>query len=116
MTTQLVERMAVELDGQGAPVVLVHGLGGTSNFFTPQVMALAERYRTIRPDLPGSGRSPAWEKTSIQIFVDALVRLLSALSLDGAAHRTPAVVVHDDQAGHQRTARRPARVAARTGR
>jgi 3-oxoadipate enol-lactonase len=84
MTTQMIERMAVELDGQGAPVVLVHGLGGTSNFYTPQTMALAERYRTIRPDLPGSGRSSAWEKTSIQGFVDALVRLLGALSLEAA--------------------------------
>ena len=60
MTTQMIERMAVELDGQGTPVVLVHGLGGTSNFYTPQAAALAERYWTIRPDLPGSGRSPAW--------------------------------------------------------
>src|SRR5437870_3996588 len=76
MTTQMIERMAVELDGQGTPVILVHGLGGTSNFYTPQAAALAERYWTIRPDLPGSGRSPAWEQTTIQSFVDALVRLL----------------------------------------
>jgi len=84
MTTQMIERMAVELDGQGTPVVLVHGLGGTSNFYTPQAAALAERYWTIRPDLPGSGRSPAWEQTTIQSFVDALVRLLGRLSIDGA--------------------------------
>jgi 3-oxoadipate enol-lactonase len=84
MTSRIVERMAVEIDGQGEAVVLVHGLGGTSNFYTPQVGALAERYQAIRPDLPGSGRSPAQAETSIPGYVDALVRLLRGLGLERA--------------------------------
>ncbi len=59
MSTVMVERMAVEVDGSGSDaVVLVHGLGGTSNVFTPQ-MDVLRGVRAIRPDLPGSGRSPA---------------------------------------------------------
>ena len=33
--SELVTRMAVEIEGDGEPVLMVHGLGGTSNTFTP---------------------------------------------------------------------------------
>ena len=51
-----VQRMAVEIEGEGEPVVMIHGLGGTANTFTPLLGAFT-RHRTIRFDLPGSGRS-----------------------------------------------------------
>ena len=38
-------------------IVMLHGLGGTSNTFET-LMAGLEDYRVIRPDLPGAGRSP----------------------------------------------------------
>ncbi|HEY1227895.1 MAG TPA: alpha/beta fold hydrolase, partial [Ramlibacter sp.] len=41
-------------------VVCVHGLGGSSNSWTPLMPALA-RHRVIRVDLPGSGRSQGAE-------------------------------------------------------
>lgn len=56
MSFHLVGRVAVEDDGEGDAVVCLHGLGGTSNTWTPLMPALAG-YRVIRPDLPGSGRS-----------------------------------------------------------
>jgi 3-oxoadipate enol-lactonase len=52
----LVERIAVEVEGEGEPVLMLHGLGGSSNTFTPVLAAFA-RHRAIRFDLPGSGRS-----------------------------------------------------------
>jgi 3-oxoadipate enol-lactonase len=45
-----------ETSGAGEAVVMVHGLGGTSNTFQPLMAALGG-YQAIRPDLPGSGRS-----------------------------------------------------------
>jgi 3-oxoadipate enol-lactonase len=84
MSTRLIERMAVEIDGQGEAVLFVHGLGGTSNVFTPQVLALGSRYRTVRPDLAGSGRSPASGPLSIGGFADAIVRLARVLGIDRA--------------------------------
>jgi pimeloyl-ACP methyl ester carboxylesterase len=51
MSTQTIERMAVEVEGEGDPIVLVHGLGGSSNTWTPQLGILTGRYRIIRPDL-----------------------------------------------------------------
>ena len=81
MATRTIERMAVEIDGQGDTVVMVHGLGGTSNTFTPQIQGLVSRFQVIRPDLPGSGRSALIEKASIDSFVETLARALGALGV-----------------------------------
>jgi pimeloyl-ACP methyl ester carboxylesterase len=53
-----IDKACVEDDGEGDAVLCLHGLGGTSNTWTPLMPALAG-YRVIRPDLPGSGRSAA---------------------------------------------------------
>ena len=83
MTTSIVERMAVEVEGSGDAVVMVHGLGGTSNVFTPQ-MEVAGRMRSIRLDLPGSGRSPANGALTIQGFVDKVVTAVRTLGVERA--------------------------------
>ena len=81
MATQFIERMAVETDGDGETVLMIHGLGGTSNVWTPVLSALA-RHRTVRPDLPGSGRSHRVEgPLSIERFVQAMERVCAALGL-----------------------------------
>ncbi len=84
MSTQIVERMAVEIDGSGEPMIMVHGLGGSSNVFQPQLKTLSARFRVIRPDLPGSGRSPADGQASIAGFVEAMVRLARVLGAEKA--------------------------------
>ena len=50
--------LAVEIEGSGPPVLMVHGLGGTSNFYQVQAQALAERFQVIRPDSAGAGLLP----------------------------------------------------------
>ena len=76
MPLHLIDRIAVEDAGEGDAVVCVHGLGGSSNSFTPLMPALA-RHRTVRIDLPGSGRSQRAEgDLSIARFVDAVGRRL----------------------------------------
>lgn len=84
MTTQFVERIAVETEGAGDDVLLIHGLGGTSNVWMPLMPQLA-RYRTVRPDLPGSGRSARVEgPLSIDGFVQAMQRVCAALNIERA--------------------------------
>jgi pimeloyl-ACP methyl ester carboxylesterase len=56
MTTARLGPIVADIDGEGFPVVMVHGLGGTSNTFQPQLAVLGSN-RVIRPDLPGAGRS-----------------------------------------------------------
>src|SRR5262245_6511684 len=80
MPTQIVERIAFEVDGEGDPVLLIHGLGGSSNTWTPIMPALV-RHKCIRPDLPGSARSARVQGPfSIERFVQAVLRVLSAVS------------------------------------
>ncbi len=84
MTTHVIERMAVEADGAGDDVLLIHGLGGTSNVWMPLMPTLA-RHRTVRPDLPGSGRSARVEgPLSIDRFVQAMLRACAALHVERA--------------------------------
>ena len=73
------KELAVEVTGDGPAVVLVHGLGGTSNFYQPQVAALAERFTVVRPDMEGSGRSPVAGTLSIEGFANDLAALIETL-------------------------------------
>ena len=84
-----VERIAVEVDGDGEPVLMIHGLGGTSNTFTPILSAFA-RHQRVRLDLPGSGRSSRIEEPlSIELFKDSVLKCMKAFGI-GKVH----VVAH----------------------
>jgi pimeloyl-ACP methyl ester carboxylesterase len=80
--TVFIERMAVETEGEGEPVLMIHGLGGTSNTFTPVLAAFA-RHRTIRFDLPGSGRSHRVEAPlSLTLFVEKARLVMQRLGVE----------------------------------
>jgi 3-oxoadipate enol-lactonase len=84
MSLHLFERVAVEDEGEGDPVFCIHGLGGSSNTFTPLMPALA-RHRVLRIDLPGSGRSQRVEgPLSITRFADAVLSVCVRLGIDRA--------------------------------
>lgn len=85
MSTLYVNGLAVEVDGEGPPVVCIHGLGGTSNNWTPVMRAFAA-YRVVRIDLMGSGRSGGVVgELTIQRFVDSVVSVCQHLEI-GSAH------------------------------
>ena len=95
--------LAVEIDGAGPPVVMVHGLGGTSNFYQVQAQALAERFQVIRADSAGAGRSPVTGQISIGSHADDLAALLDQLGVTGAAvvgHSMGTLVVRTLAARH----------------
>jgi 3-oxoadipate enol-lactonase len=92
------KELAVEVDGQGPAVLMVHGLGGTSNFFQVQTDALAGRFQIIRPDLAGAGRSPVADGISVAAHADDLAALLEELGVQSAAvvgHSMGTLVVRD---------------------
>ena len=84
MSSHVLARMAVEIEGTGEPVLMIHGLGGTSNTFQPQMAVLAGRYRVLRPDLPGSGRSTVPDTLSIGSLVASLAALCAAAGVASA--------------------------------
>jgi pimeloyl-ACP methyl ester carboxylesterase len=84
MALHLFDRIAVEDEGDGDAVVCVHGLGGSSNTFTPLLPALA-RNRVVRIDLPGSARSQRAEgPLTIARYVDVVLMACSRLNITRA--------------------------------
>jgi pimeloyl-ACP methyl ester carboxylesterase len=111
VATQFVERIALEIDapvGGGDAVLMIHGLGGTSNTWTPLLPAFA-RFTTLRLDLPGSGRSHRVEgKLSIDRFMQAALRILAASGQERAhlvAHSLGTIVAMHLAAREPRTVR-----------
>ena len=81
MALHIFERTVVEEEGDGDAVVCVHGLGGSSNTFTPLMPALA-RHRVIRVEMPGSARSSRAEgPLSIERFVETLLSVCTRLNV-----------------------------------
>jgi len=65
-----------EIQGEGDPILFVHGLGGTSNVFTPQVAVLQRFFKCVRPDLPGSGRSATPGAIDLVTLADDMAALI----------------------------------------
>jgi pyruvate dehydrogenase E2 component (dihydrolipoamide acetyltransferase) len=75
------ELFAVEHDGPGEPVVLLHGFGGSHRAWDAVAAAIAGRRRTIAFDLPGHAGSLRVEHGSAAVAARAL---LAALERRGA--------------------------------
>lgn len=85
MTGAAVGRTMIEIDGAGPAIVFVHGLGGTSNSFQMLLGALGG-FRCIRPDLPGSGRSPRpFQALSMELFAETIFEVVQKIG-GGPAH------------------------------
>lgn len=76
--------LALEIHGDGTPLVMVHGLGGTSNTFFPQAALFTRWFKLIRPDLEGSGRSPLKGKLSIEGFTDDIIAVMDSVGANEA--------------------------------
>ncbi len=84
MTTAAIGPVVAEIAGEGFPVVMLHGLGGTANMFQPQLAALTA-YRVIRFDLSGAGRAPLPDgPASIEAISDAVRTALHGLGVTRA--------------------------------
>lgn len=74
-------------EGSGRPVVLLHGLGGSTASWRFLMPLLADRYRVIALDFPGYGystREPSWA-LSHEHQARRVIRLLDELGLERAA-------------------------------
>lgn len=71
--------------GTGTPLVLLHGLGGSSRSFDPVLDGLATHREVVAVDLPGFGlTAPLPGEVSIATLTDAVVDFLRANDLTGA--------------------------------
>jgi pimeloyl-ACP methyl ester carboxylesterase len=65
--------------GEGAPLVLLHGLGADSQVWRGQLEHLRKTRRVLAPDLRGHGKSPRASEYTVQSIVDDLVETLPVL-------------------------------------
>jgi pimeloyl-ACP methyl ester carboxylesterase len=66
------------VEGEGFPVVLIHGFAEDGTIWQNQIAYLAKSYKLIIPDLPGSGNSPFNSKLiSIGDFADCIKFILN---------------------------------------
>ncbi|RUS47764.1 alpha/beta fold hydrolase [Cohnella sp. AR92] len=72
-------------EGQGIPVVLLHGYCGDSRYFDEVIPLLAWRFRVIAPDCRGHGESGATEGAySMDRLAQDVVDLLDELGIERA--------------------------------
>jgi 3-oxoadipate enol-lactonase len=74
-------------EGQGEPLLLIHGFPFSSEMYLPQRAELSPRFRIITPDLRGMGRSDIEsnvETFSLDVYADDLVALLDRLGIGQA--------------------------------
>jgi pimeloyl-ACP methyl ester carboxylesterase len=68
--------------GEGKPIVLLHGFCGSSRYWDHVIPVLSDGFRVITPDLPGHGQSdPLQGNSTIENFADQIKKLLEALNL-----------------------------------
>jgi len=68
--------MFIEEFGGGETLVLVHGLGGSTNTWHSQAQILKRDYRLVAYDLAGSGRTPVSNQISIGSHVQDLLGVI----------------------------------------
>lgn len=70
-----------QIQGEGAPVLLLHGLFGSSDNWGIIAKRLAERYQVVSVDLRNHGRSPHTASHSYAEMAADIVELCDALAL-----------------------------------
>ncbi|MCB8839782.1 alpha/beta fold hydrolase [Aurantimonas sp. VKM B-3413] len=72
-------------EGEGVPVVMIHGLAGDLSAWTPQVAALRDRFRVITFDNRGAGKSTQIdEPVSTHDLARDTIALMEHLKIDSA--------------------------------
>jgi pimeloyl-ACP methyl ester carboxylesterase len=78
-------RLSYAVGGDGSPLVLVHGLGGTIENWRALAPPLAARHRVVVPDLPGHGQSATLpEARDLDALAEAVLAQLDAEAVSGA--------------------------------
>jgi pimeloyl-ACP methyl ester carboxylesterase len=66
---------------RGAPLVLIHGAGGTGLFWPPTLRRI-RGYRVLAPDLPGHGKSGGADQRYIEGYASSVYELVRALEVE----------------------------------
>ena len=71
--------------GQGAPLIILHGLFGTLENWGAQIKQLSEHFDVIAIDLRNHGRSPHDARMDYPVMAEDVIELMDRLQLDRAS-------------------------------
>lgn len=89
--------VAIQEQGSGAPLLLLHANPGESRDFDPVLPALSQHYRTIALDFPGYGESPAPNSprsATAMMFAEVVQDVVANMGLP------PAVIIGNSVGGY----------------
>ena len=69
-------------EGEGVPVLFLHGIGGAARQFAPQFAHNGGRHRLVAWDMPGHGQSVPLPLVTLGALAAALAGFIAALGLD----------------------------------
>ncbi|MDT7950195.1 MAG: alpha/beta fold hydrolase [Acetobacteraceae bacterium] len=81
---QVRERAGIKYreEGEGTPILFLHGIGGGAAIFTPQLAHFGRRYRAIAWEMPGHAGSAPLPLVTMAALAAALAGFIEALGLD----------------------------------
>ena len=78
-------KMYAEVYGQGQPLLIIHGNGGSINNFVYQIPYFSQKYKVIIADSRAQGKSTdAGDSLSYEMMADDYAALLDAMKIDSA--------------------------------
>jgi len=78
-------KMYCEVYGEGEPLLIIHGNGGSINNFIKQIPYFSKHYKVILADSRSQGKSVyAGDSLTYEMMADDLAALLSAMKIDSA--------------------------------
>src|SRR5450631_295609 len=78
-------KMYTESYGQGKPMLLIHGNGGSINAFTENISYFSKKYRVIAVDSRSQGKTiDNGDSLSFEMMADDFAALLGAMHIDSA--------------------------------
>jgi pimeloyl-ACP methyl ester carboxylesterase len=79
-------KLAYQSEGQGIPLLLIHGFPLNSQMWEPQIRSLSNQASVLAPDLRGHGDSePVEGPYSMDMLADDCISLLDALDIEQPA-------------------------------
>ncbi|MFX1378683.1 MAG: alpha/beta fold hydrolase [Promethearchaeota archaeon] len=77
--------ISYEIQGNGFPVIFIHGFGSKKEIWKPQIIDFCKKYKTITFDLRGTGKTdrPDYLYT-MDMFVEDIKKLMNYLHLNSA--------------------------------